>query len=115
MIAVQEDSTAIAPIKVASRISNALNPSTPMKYSAPIDGIHSCRSTNCQSGLVVSSQNQSGSETRKPSMANTFAIQRMAFSLFANSSTTAPTSGVNMISDNSGKSAVLLMSSFSIN
>ena len=80
-----------------------------MKYSAPIDGIHSCCSTNCQSGLVVSSQNQSGSETRKPSMANPFATQRMAFGLLTNSSTTAPTSGVNMISDNSEKSAVLLM------
>ena len=105
MIAVQEDSTAIAPIRVASRISNVLNPSTPRKYSAPIDGIQSCRSTNCQSGPVVSSQNQSGSETRKPSMANPFATQRMVFGLLTNSSSTAPTSGVNMISDSSGKSA----------
>ena len=80
-----------------------------MKYSAPIDGIHSYRSTNCQSGLVLSSQNQSGSETTNPTTANTFAIHRMAFCLLTKSSSTAPTSGVNMISDNSGKLAVLLM------
>ena len=82
-----------------------------MKYSAPIDGIQDNRSTNCQSLVDWSSQNQSGTDTRKPSTANPFAIHRMVFSLclLPNSSSTAPTSGVNMIRDTNGNSAVLLM------
>ena len=105
--AVQEDRIAMEPINVASRISSALKPSTPIRYWAPIDGIHSCRSTNCQSGVLMSSQNHSGSDTRNPSPANTFAIQRIAFVLFlfTNSSSTAPARGVNMISDSRGKSS----------
>ena len=106
---------AMEPINVASKISSELNPSTPIRYSAPIDGIHSCRSTNCQSGVAMSSQNHSGSDTRNPSPANPFAIHRIALVLFlfTNSSSTAPARGVNMISVSRGKLAVLLISRFS--
>ena len=37
MIAVHDDSTAIAPIIVVSRMRSVLKPSTPRKYSAPIE------------------------------------------------------------------------------
>jgi hypothetical protein len=37
---------AMAPKSVASNTMSALNPSTPRKYCAPIEGIHGIRSTN---------------------------------------------------------------------
>ncbi len=78
-----------------------LKPSTPRKYSAPIDGIHGARSTNWNSGFCGLYQNHSGTETRKPTSATMFAIQRMAFSfcLLTNSRRSAPASGVNRMSD----------------
>ena len=89
------------PISVVSRISSVLNPSTPRKYCAPIDGIQCARSTNWNSGSAGSYQNQSGTETTKPARANRFAIQRMAFSfrLSTNRRRSAPASGVNRMSD----------------
>ena len=85
------------PIIVVSRISSVLRPSMPMKYSAPIDGIHGRRSTNWNSGPCGLYQNHSGTEMTKPMKAVMFAIQRMAFSfcLLTSSSRSAPTSGVN--------------------
>ena len=80
MIAVHDDSTAMKPIIVVSRISSVLKPSTPRKYSAPIDGIHGARSTNWKSALCGLYQNHSGTETTKPTNATMFAIQRIAFS-----------------------------------
>ena len=62
MIAVHDDSTAMDPIIVVSRISSVLKPSTPRKYSAPIDGIHGARSTNWKSGFCGLYQNHSGTE-----------------------------------------------------
>ena len=54
------------PIIVVSRISSVLRPSTPRKYSAPIDGIHGARSTNWKSALCGLYQNHSGTEITKP-------------------------------------------------
>ena len=74
-----------------------LKPSTPRKYSAPIDGIHGARSTNWKSAFAGLYQNHSGTEITKPMNATMFAIQRMAFSfrLFTSSRSNAPASGVN--------------------
>ena len=84
------------PIMVVSRMSSALRPSTPRKYSAPTDGIHGCRSTNWKSPLCALYQNHRGTEIRKPMRATTFAIHRMAFafSLLTSRRTSAPASGV---------------------
>ena len=73
-----------------------LKPSTPRKYSAPIEGIHGARSTNWKSGLCGLYQNHSGIEMAKPISATIFAIQRMAFSfcLLTKSRSSAPASGV---------------------
>src|ERR1700674_2445169 len=66
-----------------------------------MDGIQllAVPSINLKPGSRRFSQNQgtSGSETRKPASAKTFAIQRTAslFSLGTNKRTIAPTSGVN--------------------
>ena len=51
VMAFHDDSTAIDPIIVVSRISSVLKPSTPRKYSAPIEGIQGARSTNWKSGF----------------------------------------------------------------
>ena len=102
-MAVHDERMAMTPIRVVSSTRSALNPSTPRWYSAPMDGIHGSRSTNCQySAPAGSNENHSGSDTRKPAPAVTFAIQRMVSSLrlSTNSRITAPASGVNMISDN---------------
>ena len=45
-MACHDDSTAIDPIMVVRRTSSVLKPSTPRKYSAPMDGIQGARSTN---------------------------------------------------------------------
>ena len=80
-MAVHDDSTAMEPIIVVSRISSVLRPSTPRKYSAPTDGIHGARSTNWKSALCGLYQNHSGTEIeRTRRSAAMFAIQRMAFS-----------------------------------
>src|SRR5260370_27661381 len=66
-----------------------------------MDGIQllAAPSINLKPGSRRFSQNQgtSGSETKKPASAKTFAIQRTAssFSLGTNKRTIAPTSGVN--------------------
>ena len=111
VIAVQDDRTAITPISVVSKIRSVLNPSTARKYWAPIEGIQSACSTNCQLASSLSYQNHSGSDTRKPSPTKMLAIHLIRFSRcrFTNSRTPTPTSGVNRISDNSGKSAALFM------
>ena len=109
-IAFQDDSTAMTPISVVSRIRRTLNPSTPRKYSAPMEGIHCSRSTNCHSGFAESYRNQSGSDTRKPTATVTLAIQRITSScrFDTNSSTSAPASGVNRINDSRLESALLM-------
>src|SRR5262249_30026192 len=84
------------PIMVVNRMSSTARPSTPRKYSAPIDGIHGARSTNWKSAPDGWYQNQSGRETAKPISATMFAIHRIAFSfrLSTNSRIAAPASGV---------------------
>src|SRR3989442_14296095 len=96
-MAVHDDNTEMQAILVVRRISSALNPSTPRKYSAPTDGIHGARSTNWKSAFCGLYQNHSGTETANPMNATTFAIKRMAFSfcLFTSSRMKAPASGVN--------------------
>ena len=96
-----DDSTAIKPIIVVSRISSVLSPSTPRKYSAPIEGIHGARSTNWKSAFCESYQNHNGIEIAKPTNATTFAIHRMAFSfcLGTSSRSSAPASGTNRMRD----------------
>src|SRR3990172_7104758 len=108
-MAVHDDSTAMKPIRVVSRISSTLKPSTPRKYCAPIDGIHACRSTNWNSGLCTSYQNHSGSDTRKPANVTMLAIHRIPFSCFplTNSSKTAPASGVNRTIDSKGRFVIV--------
>ena len=110
-MAVHDDSTPMTPISVVSRISSALKPSTPRKYSAPIEGIQARRSTNCQPASCVSYQNHSGSETRKPAPAVALAIHRIRSSWrrSVSSRSTTPTSGVKRISDSKGNPAALLM------
>ena len=114
MIAVQDDSTAITPISVVSRISSTLKPSTPRKYSAPIEGIHGSRSTNWKSGFAESYRNQSGNDTRKPTTTVRLAIQRITSScrFGTNSSTSAPTSGVNRINDSRLESLFMTVSDY---
>ena len=68
------------PIIVVNRIRSVLRPSTPMKYSAPIEGIHGSRSWNWNSAPCGLYQNHSGTEMTKPMKAVMFAIQRIAFS-----------------------------------
>src|SRR3982074_691126 len=81
-----------------------------------MDGIQllAAPSINLKPGSRRFSQNQgtSGSETRKPASAKTFAIQRTAslFSLGTNKRTIAPTSGVNKMVDQIG----LYMKRFSV-
>ena len=89
------------PIIVVSRISSVLRPSMPRKYSAPTDGIHGWCSWNWNCAPCGLYQNHSGTEMTKPMKAVTFAIQRMAFSfcLLTSSSTSAPASGVNRMSE----------------
>ncbi len=89
------------PIIVVSRMSSALRPSTPRKYSAPIDGIQGNRSTNWKSPLCWLYQNHSGTEIAKPMNATTFEIHLMAltFSLLTSRRTSAPASGVNRMSE----------------
>jgi hypothetical protein len=84
------------PIIVVSRMSNVLKPSTPRKYSAPIDGIHEARSTNWKSALEGLYQYHNGTETAKPRKATTLAIHRIVFSfrLSTSSMSKAPASGV---------------------
>src|SRR5947208_14527517 len=100
-MAVHDDNTEMQPIIVVRRISSALKPSTPRKYSAPTDGIHGARSTNWNSAFDGLYQNQSGTETAKPSNVTMFAIQRIAFSLclFTSSRINAPARGVNRMMD----------------
>ena len=62
VIAFHDDRIAMNPIIVVSRISSVLRPSTPRKYSAPIDGIHGARSTNWNSAPCGLYQNHSGTE-----------------------------------------------------
>ena len=90
------------PISVVSRISSVLKPSTPRKYSAPIDGIQGARSTNWKSGFCGLYQNHSGTEITNPTSATMFAIHRMAFSfclLHEQQRAARPTSGVNRMSE----------------
>src|SRR5207249_10999321 len=100
-MAVHDDNTEMQPIIVVRRISSALRPSTPRKYSAPTDGIHAARSTNWKSLTDGLNQNQSGTEIAKPSNATTFAIQRIAFAFSFGTSrrSSAPAIGVNRMSD----------------
>ena len=103
----------MTPISVVSSTSSALKPSTPRKYSAPIDGIHGAARRTASSrpaAVVPEPQRQRDDE---PPRANRFAIQRMASALLlrTKSSSSAPTSGVNRISDSSGKSAALIIHS----
>ena len=89
------------PIMVVRRIRRALSPSTPRKYSAPIEGIQGSRSTNWNSPLPGLYRNHSGTEIRKPTSATAFAIHLMAltFSLLTRSRISAPASGVKRISE----------------
>src|SRR6476659_9549681 len=95
-MAVHDDNTAMNPIIVVNRMSNALKPSTPRKYSAPIDGIHEARSTNWKSALEGLYQYHNGTETTKPMSATTLAIHRIVFSfrLLTSSMSNTLTSGV---------------------
>src|SRR5687767_2871640 len=91
----------MTPISVVSRIRSTLKPSTPRKYSAPIEGIHGSRSWNWYSGFCGLYQNHSGTETANPATANRLAIHLIAFSLrlLTKSSRIAPASGVNRITE----------------
>ena len=89
------------PIIVVSKINNAAKPSIPRKYCAPTDGIQGSFSTNWNSGFCASYQNHSGTEIRNPTNATTLAIHRIRFSLclLTKSSSNAPRSGVNRMSE----------------
>ena len=91
----------MAPTSVVSRISSVLKPSTPRKYSAPIEGIHVARSTNWKSAFCGLYKNHNGIEMTKPTNATRFAIQRMASSLrlLTSRRISAPTSGVNRMNE----------------
>src|SRR6185436_6814610 len=80
VIDVHDDSTAMKPMSVVSRMSSVLMPSTPRKYSAPIDGIHRARSTSWKSGFLGLYQNHSGVESRNPASAIPLASHLMASS-----------------------------------
>ncbi len=96
-MAFHEDRMAMNPIIVVNRISSVLRPSTPRKYSAPIDGIQGARSTNWKSACCGLNQNHSGTEITNPMKATVFAIHLIAFSfsLLTSSNRSAPASGVN--------------------
>src|SRR5262249_9741170 len=106
------DKIAIKPKRVASSTSRQLKPSTPRKYSAPIDGIQGARSTNWNCGSCGLYQNHSGTDTRNPAKATRFAIHRIVFpcSFGTNSRTEAPTSGRKRTSASSGKCAEFVTS-----
>ena len=89
------------PISVVSRISSVLIPSTPRKYSAPIDGIQRARSMNWKSGLFGLYQNHSGVASRKPASDTPLASHLTAFTFRAgtHSTSSAPTSGRNSTSE----------------
>jgi hypothetical protein len=92
---------AMPPMSVVSSTSSALNPSMPVWYSAPIDGIHGERVTNWNwSADEGSNCHHSGSDTRKPAHAATLATILMPPSSRRGmaSSTSAPTRGVRRIS-----------------
>src|SRR4029434_2080047 len=95
-MAAHDDNTAMNPIIVVSRMSNVLKPSTPRKYSAPIDGIHEARSTNWKSALEGLYQYHNGTETAKPRKATPLAIHRIVLSvrMSTSSRSKAPASGV---------------------
>ena len=97
----QEESVARNPSTVVIIIIRKLIPSIPRWYCAPMEGIHSARSTNLKSSSGVSLENQktSGREIRKPTKVAIFPTHRMAF-LFSGGTrkrAITPRSGVNRI------------------
>src|SRR5581483_526729 len=89
------------PIIVVRRMRRTLKPSTPRKYSAPIEGIQGARSTSWNAGSSGLYIHQSGTDTRKPARATMFAIQRIAFTFSRGTSSNAraPASGRKRMSE----------------
>ena len=82
-------------------IIRKLMPSTPKAYSAPIEGIHSARSTNLKTspGVSLGNQKSNGSETKKPRSVKAFPSRRTVFffSEFTSAIGNTPRSGVKRI------------------